>query len=804
MLRKWFLLIVCFFIISVFLCFGTLFSAEMNAKVKTEVSAGAYYSDVYHSPVKAYEYTPMKGGDQDSVKGIFGINTSAIIKDKGLLSFYGQYFDNDDITAGGLLLSRYLNLDIRYSRLFHFLDHDPLINYHKQFFPEEYEPGGEYVEPPFPGLVGTPPNLSKSHRKVFKNDYDPGRYYDVVTGNLDLKLALKLPGHPGIVPYFEFRNEKKTGHKQAISFYMCAACHIEGRTREVDENTNDVKAGFNLELLKKKVAADASFLYRKFNEDSKDPKYYVNRIYSPYDPSTWDGYYFGDLNGDGSVGSYEDPSTKDEFLEDFSVFKDKAAGPKFLFGAGEREYDEVPDHEKVGGKLEFNVMMPRNTNLYFHSIYTTTEDNFNDIDLDFYGIGARLSSTPFIKTAELPRALRFMTVTLYARYENVDNDDVRGEERDAITWEYKHHPLWEVGSETGQSYLTKFYHMALDQLKNSSLSRETVRSGIGMTFPISLRNFLNIRYDFTYIDRDHFEVDNTNKHSVQVILRGMFGSLSYRLKGKYVHVDDPFENRNAAGESEEAKNDCWKPYDYNFASNLRKEDLSNMPEDYWEGAFDLDWMLTDKLSVAANFIYSGDSNDDASDLDEDYWSPTFTLTYVPNKKVTFSLSYSYARLQTETNLWQSVTTLKAGTIKGYGGNFVKKVQDTSENHVITFSLGFFPTSKMDFNFYFSYVKAREGFDSPGSGEVDYCACQKGDGCSTPSKETIDISAVNKLSKHDYDIYNIGAGITYEITEKLSLTWSAEYRDVDDDYKYVYGDEDGTGLTSLVWITWKGF
>ncbi len=803
MLRKWFPLIACL-VIPVFLCFGTLFSAETNAHVKTEVSAGAYYSGVEHSPVKAYEYTPMKGGDQDSVKGMLGVNISAFIKDKGSLSFYGQYLDDDDITAGGLLLSKYLKLDVRYNRFFHFLDHDPLINYHKRFFPNEYGPGGDYVEPPFPGLAGTPPNTSKTHRKVFKNDYDPGRYYDVVTGDFDLKLTLNLPGHPGIVPYFEFRDEKKNGHKQAISFYMCSACHIEGRTREVDENTKDVKAGLNLEFLKKKVAADISFIYRKFNEDSKDPKYYVNRIYSPYDPSTWNGYYFGDLNGDNNIGSYEDPSTQGDFLSDFDVFRNTKAGPKFLFGGGEREYDAVPDHEKVGGKLEFNIMMPRNSNLYFHSIYTTTEDNFNDMNLDFFGVGARFSSMPFIKS-RLPRALRFMTITLYSRYENVDNDDVLGEERDAITWEYRHHPLWEVGSATGQNNLTNFYHMALAQLENSALTRDTVRSGIGMTFPISLRNFLNIKYDFTYIDRDHFEVDSTEKHSIQAILRGIFGSFSYRLKGKYIHVNDPFENRNAAGESDEAKNNCWTPFNYNFASNLRKKDLSNMPEDYWEGTFDLDWMPTDKLSLSIGFTYSKGSNDDASDLDEDYWAPTFTLTYVPSKKATLSLSYSYASLQTETDLWQSVTTLKAGTIKGYGGNFVKGVEDTSENHVVTFSLGLFPTSKLDFNFDFSFAKARERFGSPGSKVVEYYACQKGDGCSpTPQSETIDISAINKLSKLSYNIYSIGAGVTYRINEGLSVTWSAEYRDVDDDYGYIYGDEDGRGITSMVWLTWKGF
>ena len=75
----------------------------------------------------------------------------------------------------------------------------------------------------------------------------------------------------------------------------------------------------------------------------------------------------------------------------------------------------------------------------------------------------------------------------------------------------------------------------------------------------------------------------------------------------------------------------------------------------------------------------------------------------------------------------------------------------------------------------------------------------------PSKsQEIDIRALNEFSKLDYDIFEAAIGATYNITDTISLSGSLSYMDVNDDYGYLYGDEDGNVLTVMAWLTWKAF
>ncbi len=749
---------------------------DTNSKVGVEISVGGSYLNVGDSPVKVGEYLPMQENNQNKPNPFVRLNTN-VMKDDKHFSMYGQYLTDSDYRFGAKLSTNYLDIKADYHRFFHFLDHDPLINYFKKLHPDEFVDDGDYAPPPFPGLK---PSGKKSHLKVFKDDLSSRKYFGIKRGLLNLHIAGKILKNPSIIPYINFRDEERNGHRQAVSFYMCSACHIQGRSREIDQSTKEVRGGVNVGT--KKMALDADFFYHKFEENGPSPKYKVNVIYSPYDESTWDDYQLG---------------------VPFDKFKNVAAGPKMLYGASELSYDDTPDYKKWGGEGELNVALGKATNLYLHGIYTTTEDDYNDADLNFGGVGASLTSSPFLSTNYI-RPFKYMSVSLFGRYERVDNDDIHGAQKDEISHAYHHHVLWDIGNSTGKANLEKYYKMALDQLQNSALTRNTYRMGIKVSMPLIASHLLSLSYNFVYEDRDHFEVEDTRIHKVKALLRGRFHpDITYRLKGSYVHKNDPFKNLHAAGEDAGNCGDIAgvfpnkEVFSYTLSGKLRKRDLSSVPEDIYQGTFNFDWLFANNFILSAGVDYRHATNDDDSDMSDEYVMPTTTLSYAPSEKCSLTLTYAYNYEKTKTDLWQSVTTLKAGQVKFSYGNYVKRLKDKIRNHVVSLGAVFRPTKKLSFDASLSYTKAKENFNSPGKTVV---SCKY-----DPTKsEEVDISALNQYSKLNYDIYETAIGISYALTKKISLSSSISYQDVSDDYGYIYGDEDGRALTAIVWVTWKGF
>ena len=747
-----------------------------NTKVNAEVSAGGSYLSVQDRPVKVGEYLPMQKSNQDTPNPFFRFNVDATNQKNDHLMLYGQYLNDSDHRFGAKFSMPRLNIEANYHRFYHFLDHDPLINYLKEEEPQEFVGNGDYAPPPFPGLK---PNGKVSHLKVFKEDLSNGENFGVKRGLMNLHVSGEVSKKPSVIPYIDFRDEERNGHRQAVSYYMCSACHIQGRTREIDQSTKDIRGGVNVST--RKVALDASMLYRDFDESAPPPTYKVNAIFSPYDESTWAGYKLG---------------------VPFVAFTN-VHGPKMLYGSTVLPYDDIADFKKWGGESEFNIALSEFTNLYLHGIYTQTEDDYNNADLNFLGVGARLTTNPFI-LRKTSRPLKYMTLSLYGRYEHIDNDDILGAQRDEITYAYNHHILWDVGNDLGKASLGKYYNMALDQLDNSALTRDTIRAGVSASMPLSTHHLFKLSYDFIYQDRDNFEVSSTATHKFKALLRGRFPhDITYRLKGKYEHVSDPFENLHAAGDDPGNCGDIpgvfpnKEVYSSKLAEQLRKKDLSSQPEDTYAGSFDIDWMLAKNFNLSAGVDYRYATNNSDSDMSDEYLMPTISLSYTPSEKYSVTLTYAYNWTETDTDLWQSVTVLSGGQVKYSYGNYVKGLENKIENHVVSLGANFKPTKKLSLDGTLSYTKAKESFNSPGETVV---SCMY-----DPAKsQDIDIRALNKFSKLDYDIVEAAIGTTYAFTDTLSLSGSLSYMDVNDDYGYVYGDEDGNALTVMMWLTWKVF
>ncbi len=65
--------------------------------------------------------------------------------------------------------------------------------------------------------------------------------------------------------------------------------------------------------------------------------------------------------------------------------------------------------------------------------------------------------------------------------------------------------------------------------------------------------------------------------------------------------------------------------------------------------------------------------------------------------------------------------------------------------------------------------------------------------------------MNKMDNYsdlEYDIIDVNLGASYAISDKIGVTVSYIYEDVDNDESYVYGDEEGTYQSLMTYLTVK--
>lgn len=136
---------------------------------------------------------------------------------------------------------RYWRTTIRYTRLPHRLDHDPLDTL----------------------------DAAKGTIVVRHDDLNPGDVYAIARGELEIDSRFTLPQAPNVTFHFGFRDERRDGHTQARTLSKCANCHATAQTRGVDQVTQDFKAGVSAKF--GRLAVEYSYLNRGFRERAPDP-----------------------------------------------------------------------------------------------------------------------------------------------------------------------------------------------------------------------------------------------------------------------------------------------------------------------------------------------------------------------------------------------------------------------------------------------------------------------------------------------------------------------------------------------------
>jgi opacity protein-like surface antigen len=167
--------------------------------------------------------------------------------------FQGAYFGDERDQSHSMYFDvhRFWRTTVRYRRLPHRLDHDPL---------DVMDAG-------------------KGAIIVRADDSDPGRQYSIMHGELEVDSRFIIPQLKGTEFRFGYRDERRDGHRQASTMSKCANCHISSVTRKTDQVTQDFTAGLRTKI--KRLTLEYSYLNRRFEERGPTPLHTYDRAEQP-------------------------------------------------------------------------------------------------------------------------------------------------------------------------------------------------------------------------------------------------------------------------------------------------------------------------------------------------------------------------------------------------------------------------------------------------------------------------------------------------------------------------------------------
>ncbi len=605
MMRRWFLVVLLAFSLSL-LGMGRVLAGEgSSAKFKVDITPGYHFIGHDDEMTKVGEYESLSSGAQGEVNvkadiGLFNADVHAF------------YYDEDEKEWSAFLdFGRVFRVDYSYDSFLHRLQHDYLYKDEPRFpknIPGNGVNNGMVAFNPF---WRTDPTLRLGGAQMATaDDMDVGRDYQIFRSHQEAHVKLQMPFFPYIVPEFRVSEENKRGWRQATFMSgKCTPCHIIGIGRRVNEHTRDITAGFTAKY--GIVTASYFHTWRHFDNEAETPQWTFDRVYAP--------------------------------PEEMTFF------PQRLMYDGERSgYAEVPDVKKGTDKVKVRVDLPYHTTVYASYVSSDVENNYTNKDYGIDAYAGRITST-LLNNA--------LTVTIKGRYYTIDNDDV-----DVNIGEMSNDPLI-----TGPGYgMPPSY---FDYIRKSNMSRDVTELGINFRYKLARHYTLRAGYEYTRINRenekwkdydeaalydDRFLDDtDTTIHHVKVSLLGRpFTTLNFRLTYEYEHQSDEFDNHNGIClESRDLGAYGGVPYYEIFRNQYRYRDASNVPNDTHNIQLVATWSPKARYSTTLNVNYKYQKNDDSDWKGQTFMAGlNFWLSPINNLVFNLGASYEYDTYETRFDL----------------------------------------------------------------------------------------------------------------------------------------------------------
>ncbi|MDD2364566.1 MAG: GSU2204 family CXXCH-containing (seleno)protein [Desulfuromonadaceae bacterium] len=626
--------------------------ADVNKPLSGSLEAGAAAINVKDDIKQVSEYSTLrtKNGVNPYGKADLSVHQGGVVFD-GTVRFMDAV---DQDHSANLDYKRIFRTDFSYSVMQHWLDHDKMLyldaaipspssytgtaanplpltpNNVPAFWYNPIDPANP-LTPAYGGASGaalpgyTVQQIGRA--SVFGEDLTPNAVFSIKRSELTSKSDLTIPQLPNLTFHFGFRNEDRKGMEQSIGMSKCTSCHVTGQSRDVDENTRDITAGvtgkFGL------LTLDYSFLDREFRENATPPSRYYDPALSP---------------GAGVIPTY--------YTGGYVTFDNRIL---YDYRDGLLRYDETPDSKKESHIIKAKVDLQNSTSVMASYVKSTVDSgktgepgNFsfngsNGITLrtTYDAYGAKLSS----------KFGKDLTINVRGRSEHLRSDDV------GIAFSTVGIPT--AVSVPPVSATNNNFVPSADSLvtRYSSLSSDTVTTGIDAVYRLARRTTLRLGYDFQLLDRHDEHLQDTKTHTIKASINTRPGStVSGRAAVSYKAIDNPYHNPNAALTNITNSTATTVTTGPTYGVSLydeRTSDLSNQPDNSMDGVLSGTWSPSPYYSVTAMYRIKKEENDlDVSSWNQLTQSPALTVWYAPDKKINMTFAYNYMDQTSETAFCQ--------------------------------------------------------------------------------------------------------------------------------------------------------
>jgi len=479
---------------------------------------------------------------------------------------------------------------------------------------------------PLPGVAGIDGDeyiIQTGGATLSGEDLTPNKAFSIVRKEYETDLEIALPFLPGVTFDAGYRHETREGIDQAISMSKCAGCHVTGVSKEIDEETRDLKAG---------LTGKFGPLTLRYELNERE---FINKATAAtnvYDPVIKPGQAFDNAAFDNRM-SYD-------------------------YGDGALPYDVTPESEKQTHLLKARLDLPKETTIVGSYITSEVESDKTDepgiFDLKTDKLTTTYDAYGLKVAAKLGKKIKLSGKVRASETEG-DKYDVTFTTLTAPT-----SPAAGITFDaTNDGQFTSSYE--------SAASREALEADLDLVWRLSRKNTLRLGYEYEMTDRED-EIDETTSHTVKASINSRaIKKIAIRAGYEFQSIDNPYHNPTAAlvpvtdnraqpygGLTQDSfivagNNDLYGTSFY----DARIADLSNQPDTVHEMKFNATWSVSPRFAATLNYRLRMEEND----LNHSKWEqltsvPTLSAWYGATDKLSLTAAYNLFDQRSETAFCQ--------------------------------------------------------------------------------------------------------------------------------------------------------
>lgn len=532
-------------------------------------SFSAIYNNLEGSQNVISRYSPANQGTRPGVRlGLWGFS------DGFGYDIYGKYGGDstDQQYDVGIDLKRYWKSRFEFNKLPHRLINDPLVNL-------DAAKGGPVV-------------------RHTSNDEDTN-YCPVYQ---DARWTNRVNVGPLVTLRFDYRNQIRKGTFQGRVMSKCSTCHVVSDVNEMDQRTQEWKAGVEIGNRKAKLLYE--YMNREFEERAPTPMYEYDEVQHP--------------------------------VTGARVFTNRA---QFEGSDGPLPYNDLPRFEKrrhlVKGRVELSENGGALIGTYVRGIDRNRTQDY-DVDTNllsgkYYGLLGGI-----------------FQVNLGVRDLNIDADSLFVDVNERVA---DGGPPPQVGKTYAESYPS---YGEADYWTRSSLTRNIFDVKVDGRLKLAHRTYFRVGYFYEGLERPTFEVRNTTTNSLRFgFSSSAYKSLRTQLKYQYNSISRPFTHVHAAlppGLQMEPVPNPFVGVQYYEVYRAREANLTNFPTKEHNLFASVTWTPSDRIGLTAQFRGVEGSNgkaNDLSDFNDSVMAPSVQLWLAPSEKVDLLASYTFTGRRTD-------------------------------------------------------------------------------------------------------------------------------------------------------------